>query len=466
MEVTFTDGTREQYEDVPFKRGAQGELYLSRDKRHVAKLFLLPSNAMTKRIEQVDKIIGPYNVVGTDPYWNECFGWPDKRSVSPRPGVRMRNIPLTRMDEYFWRTASQRMDPERRGWWIGRVACAIKLARAVTRLHTRGLCHSDLSDKNVMVDPFSGELTILDCDSLVVPGELPHDVFGTPGYMAPEIVTNKATPIIQTDLHALAVLLYRWLLYRHPLMGPKQHAIDADQDDFLMLGARALYIEHPTDQSNRPQKMQLTAAGVLTPRVAELFRQAFVDGLHMPFNRPTASRWEAALLEMYDAIVPCPNGNCEMRFFIAHDAQPLQCPLCHSFADIPDKVPFLKLQSPRIDHGNLTHGNDGRHPHYVVGWPERPLYAWHADPKANPFPDPSGKVDTAPQAMLHYDAVRREWYLENIKLPNMRIAIGAGQRQWGSVPMNQMVQLHHNDQIFLGEENSARKVFVELRRVR
>ena len=480
MNVTFGDGTRQEYEDQPFARGGQGVLHRSRDGHHVVKLYTqVAAQQARARAEQVDKIIGEYNVVGRDPYWDELYTWPDKRVRSPGPGVRMRYVEgLTRMDYYFYKQAYQHLPPERKGWWIGRVACAIKLARAVGRFSNRGLCHSDLSDKNLMVDPFSGRLTILDCDSLVVPEVLPPAVDGTADYMAPEIVAGHAHPTTLTDLHALAVLLYRWLLFRHPLRGPKHHANDPDADERLMLGERALYIEHPGDHSNRPRRLQFTADEMLTPRLADLFREAFVDGLHAPYKRPVPSRWEEALIELFDAVVPCPNGACEVKFFVAHDARPLRCPLCHTYADFPARIPFLKLHAPLAGSDTASgtfYGNEGRYPRYVVGWPERPLYAWHADPAIHPVPDATGAPpDTRPRAIVRYDASDSAWYLENLALTGLRATLGASGRAsgalasdaaWVDVPRGARVELRHGASLLLGPEGRGRMAFVELRRV-
>ena len=61
---------------------------------------------------------------------------------------------------------------------------------------------------------------------------------------------NRKLPSRTTDLHALAVLIYMYLLYRHPLRGDKVHDQDDSQrDEELMMGAKALFVEHPTDKS-------------------------------------------------------------------------------------------------------------------------------------------------------------------------------------------------------------------------
>ena len=90
------------------------------------------------------------------------------------------------------------------------------------RLHFAGLAHSDLSHSNVLIDPKHGDACVIDIDFLGCAGiGSAERVLGMPGYIAPEVITGKALPAIETDLHALAVLIYETLLLRHPLQGPK-----------------------------------------------------------------------------------------------------------------------------------------------------------------------------------------------------------------------------------------------------
>jgi len=92
------------------------------------------------------------------------------------------------------------------------------------------LAHSDLSYKNVLVDPAKGMACVINIDGLVVPGKYPPDVSRHPDFIAPEVVMishlgkddpNRKLPRRETDLHALSVLNYMYLLYRHPLRGGK-----------------------------------------------------------------------------------------------------------------------------------------------------------------------------------------------------------------------------------------------------
>jgi len=485
VEVIFSDGTREQYEDQPFSEGAQGAIYRSRDRRHVVKLYKTPPNispATARQIDldrqrQLDAIIGQYNVVGADPYWDELFAWPLKRAVSPRIGVSARMITgLTRMDNYFFPTSYKRLTPEQRGWWIGRVAASIKLARAVARMSTRGLCHSDLSEKNIFVDPLEGRATILDCDSLVIPNVMPAEVLGTPEYMAPELQSGKVRePSVVTDRHALAVLLYRWLLYRHPLLGPKRHSSDSQVDDNLALGERALYIEHPKDTSNRPKNLQVTSAS-LSPRVRDLFQRAFVDGLHNPALRPTADLWEEALSEMFDRIIPCANPACEQKFFVAPDEGTITCSLCGTRVNAFTQLPYLRLRAPRPDRSGVMEYVDETAPlngpafaRYIVGWPDRVINTWHANPNVNLRVGLAGaRPDNRRLAVIRYEPARNEWFLENVAIPELQARESGSAPSsggWSPVPLGKRVALRKGTQVLLGTLDSARIATVEMHAV-
>ena len=155
------------------------------------------------------------------------------------------------------------------------------------------------------LNPVGGNACIIDIDGLVVPGKFPPDVVGTPDFIAPEVMAslklspkdaNRALPKIETDRHALAVLIYMYLLYRHPLRGSKIHDQDPQLDEELAMGERAMFVEHPTDASNRPNTqharkgdlpwadVSARSYAVTGPYLKELFDKAFIEGLHDPSN--------------------------------------------------------------------------------------------------------------------------------------------------------------------------------------
>ncbi len=120
-----------------------------------------------------------------------------------------------------------------------------------------------------------GQSIVIDIDSLVVPQVFPPDVLGTPGYIAPEVLGTVSLPLqdpkrkhpcVQTDQHALPVLLYEYLLFRHPLRGPKVNsAASAEEDELLSMGSKALFIEHPTDPLEPSQEHAVPVLGSGTP---------------------------------------------------------------------------------------------------------------------------------------------------------------------------------------------------------
>ena len=186
------------------------------------------------RRARLDKVIGSYNPT-TDKtygaYWRNLFCWPTAVVVKPRLGIV---CPTYRPNFLFgdgpfkgkekegtWfvlEKPRKMLTDKDRGTWINYFAICILIARAVRRLHQAGLAHSDLSVRNILVDPSMGQSAVIDIDSLVVPGIFPPDVIGTPGYIAPEVLATIHLPIndpkrrhpsTATDAHALAVLIYQ-----------------------------------------------------------------------------------------------------------------------------------------------------------------------------------------------------------------------------------------------------------------
>ncbi|MCI7692615.1 MAG: serine/threonine-protein kinase, partial [Oscillospiraceae bacterium] len=267
----------------------------------------------------------------------------------------------------------------------------ISLCRSVRRMHQAGLAHSDLSCNNVLIDPKSGSAVVIDIDSLVVPNKYAPEVVGTRGYIAPEVLAsmcldfgdpNRALPCVQTDLHALPVLIYEYLFFRHPLIGPKIYSNNsAEEDDFLALGSMATFIENPNDTSNRPPDLAVTIQS-LSKGLEELFLKAFVDGLHNPEERPSAMDWERELLRAWDRLVPCANPNCEKKWFILRDENHPVCPFCKT--RLSGNIITLNFKSE-------MRGKKGvfRDKSQVVVYDRMPLYDWqvfanvHNDEKAD-----------------------------------------------------------------------------------
>ncbi|MCS6898399.1 MAG: protein kinase [Myxococcales bacterium] len=100
--------------------------------------------------------------------------------------------------------------------WQRAAVLGVQLSAALARAHQQGIIHRDLKPGNVLVVRRTGGevamLTdfgiakILDAPSLTMTAQ----IFGTPGYIAPEYLEGKATDE-RMDLYSLGVLLYEML---------------------------------------------------------------------------------------------------------------------------------------------------------------------------------------------------------------------------------------------------------------
>jgi len=433
--ATLKDGTEIVFvhvDDPP--SGGMKMTYFTPDRKQVVQFFHDPAAAKDpQRLARLEAILSRYNPTipeemggarggnrATAEYFRHLFCWPTSTVLKPETGIVAPAYP----DNYFFATGPfkgqekisrwfssprlrKMLPPQEQGEWINYLSISILLSRAVRRLHQAGLAHSDLSSKNVLIDPPTGHCIVIDIDSLVVPRLFPPDVMGTPGYIAPEVLATQNLdfsdpgrhhPSARTDLHALAVLIYEYLLSRHPLKGPKVNSVSsAEEDEFLSMGSKALYIEHPDDSSNRPDGLSPTV-DVLGPYLAELFSRAFVTGLHSPDDRPAAIEWERGLIKTWDLLLPCQVQACTHRWFILTDLSDIRCPFCS--ARYPLSVPVLKLRSERRT-GQWMHDRQ------MAVYQNVTLFKWHV--LDNVFP--AEESDRTPQASFIYENGR--WYLLN-----------------------------------------------------
>lgn len=427
LKARTTGGREIVFEREPITSGGEKVVFFTKDKKEVVGFFFGKLDDPHERRSRLFRIVGDYNptLEGSQAdYWRRHFCWPTdiidgERGIPPdfikrhhlsrpllgvvcpayRPNFFFRdktgNV-REKKGRWFTGEKSRKLLPDsERGDFLRYVQCCSIMASGVRRLHFAGLAHSDLSHSNVLIDPKHGDACVIDIDSLVVPGLAPPSVLGTPGYIAPEVVTGHALPSIETDLHALAVLIYETLLHRHPLQGPKIHSKNPEEDELLAMGAKALYIEHPEDHSNHPRQAPRIPVTRLGPYLEALFQRAFIHGLHNPRLRPTAAEWEKALTKTLDLIHPTPDGK---EWFIFTRGMPPTCPNTGQVWRQP--VPIMDLFREK------SSGAYSDEQHAVTIWNNRYLYRWHIYSNLNP-------LQTSRETQAYFSYHQDRWWLVN-----------------------------------------------------
>ena len=358
------------------------------------------------------------------------------------------------------------IEESERGTLQGYLASLVKVARAVGRLHSAGLAHADLSERNVLIDPVSGRAIIIDLDSLVVTGLYPPDVIGTPGYIAPEVMATKHLalqdpvrkhPCAETDKYALAVMIYKYLLERHPLEGQRIiQGVAADKEEESLYGEKAVYSEHPTDSSNRPQGSGYLAANILGDKITALFNRAFVEGLQLPMARPTSGEWVAALCQAVDLLLACPNRSCTHKFFVLRNRKKPVCPYCK--AAYRGTFSVMKLTHGSQDAGYRS--DDGEMIlNGFVGGSGTAVYKFHTHRDAVRGP---GQDNNPVAQVVFLEQPAPAFYLQNLRLPGMTVRLPqAGQKDFVPIPLAAKLQLTTGLEVRFGTEPDARLGTVE-----
>lgn len=479
VSVTASDGKKYSfdYSKMPFS-GRMKDVWLCTDGANVIAFFKKPLES--RDFSRLVKIIDVYRASmfrGNADYYGKLFSLPFAygKTTLPRSPFPQHYVILPKYPACFMFSRGQKpgsvvkiqgkekkgrwfasaklrrryLHPDELGSWETSVRCCLEMCRAVDKMHRAGVAHSDLSYNNVLIDPVSGAACVIDCDSLVVEGMFPAGVAGTPDFIAPEVYrtmrepdSRRVKPNQKTDLHALAVLIYQYLLYRHPLRGRLSGKLapnDAGVDEALLMGEKALFVEHATDKRNQIDASLPDNADYLPycdtarlpvestgPVLTELFRRAFEQGLQDPSKRPTANEWVRALEVTLGMIVPCQNPHCHHRAYVYHPRQ-IACPFCGAYyrlpmpkgvpvvteAPRPQYLAYVQFYSP-VRNGDMV-GYEVEPASLVLRNPTT-LHGWHEQKIG--FENMSlGPEQRAPKAKFVW--AENGWRLENMGFDKM-----------------------------------------------
>jgi serine/threonine protein kinase len=492
---SIINGTTYQYIDNGDpKSGTAKNVYFSPDRKYVVAIFKEKQDFNQK--ERLKNIVTKYyNQIQTKDagqyYLDEIYRWPtDIIEINDKTGLI---VPIYN-SKFFFQKGYANSDlikgeekngkwfagPKFRnkqfplslhqselGKWLNYFQVCVNLSRGVKKMHQMGLSHSDLSYNNVLVDPITGSACMIDLDGLVVPGLFAAEVIGTADFIAPEVLAskhlsktdpNRKLPNRLTDLHALACLIYMYLLHRHPLKGGKVHDLDTEKDDLLSMGEKALFVEHPTDAMNRPKLSQVSKwdtywadinklpYSITGPYLKALFDKAFIDGLHNPMQRPTAEEWEIGLLKTTDLMQPCSNNSCEQKWYVFDNSNTPKCPFCNTkhIGTLPVLDLYFQFKPSVWKPEN----------HRLMVYNNQYLFEWHVNRNLVR----NEKLTAAQKVPVGYFTYHNDkWVFVNQKLTSM-----VDKTEDKDVPIGAMVEITDGKKLLLSKEDGGRVVVVTM----
>ncbi|WP_236288573.1 protein kinase domain-containing protein [Paenibacillus allorhizoplanae] len=255
------------------------------------------------------------------------------------------------------------------------------------KLHLEGFCYRDISKGNIMFDSKTGEVLICDNDNIGVNMHSDSQVWGTMEYMAPELVTGKANPSTDTDLHSLAVLLFQLWVWHHPMHGQMEYDIRSWDlpAKRKIYGEDPVFIFDPHDKRNGlpndPDYATARKRWACMPKpLQEKFIHVFSVGLKDPKRRVTEGEWRSVFQELEDCIVTCPHDSAENFWY--EGLSSMNCWYCGREITEP----------PRL----LLKGASGRS--FIVLTPGSVLKKRHIDPFADlrTAEEPAGQLAQNP----------------------------------------------------------------------
>ncbi len=480
-------------------RGGMKDVYFSPDKSYVVAFYRDQQDFNSK--ERLKKIVTQYfesffiKDAVSGAFYKELYSWPtdvvelDKKVgiVVPcynknfffKQGYATNDLLKGKEKEGKWFASAKfranqsksKLHESELGNWLSYFQVCVNISRGVKRLHSAGLAHSDLSYKNVLIDPVSKSAAIIDIDGLVVPNLFPPDVIGTADFIAPEVLAtkhlskndpNRKLPNRLTDLHALAVLIYMYLLYRHPLRGGNYFGpMDTEKEEDLLMGSKSLFVEHPTDKSNQNFKreygdnlqkflpwtdLKKTPYSITGPYLKELFDQAFVKGLHNPIERPTADAWEQALIKTNDLKLQCSNSKCDQKWFIYNNTKNTFCPFCNTkYGHSIPVLDFFYQFKP-----NVWKPENQR----LVIYNNSTLHLWHSDKNIIR----NERLTDAQKARVGYFSFHNgNWVFVNERLSTLK-DVSEGK----DIPIGSMIELTDGKKLLLSKDDGGRVVIISI----
>jgi hypothetical protein len=172
------------------------------------------------------------------------------------------------------------------------VSLLVPLAQALGRLHALGLVHGDVSPDNVLLDA-DGRPRLIDLGAAHGRGLGAREVWGTGGFVAPEVAVGGADPTPASDVYAVGALGWFALTGREPRLGVPPFGRDRKEGVVSEPLRRALARAADLDPAERPDADRL-ADRVFAAATAEPLPTTGTDPGHGITRRIRAAMAEGA----------------------------------------------------------------------------------------------------------------------------------------------------------------------------
>lgn len=330
--------------------GGQGTVYRVQDKNGRVKALKWYSREQStpKQRQAIEQLVRE-RLTGEEARY---FVWPQDIAVIEGEYQRFGYI-MDEIDMRRFATLGEVMAKLKPAPYL-RERCIIsaRLAAAFRALHLKGYYYSDISMDNFLFDPKTGDILICDNDNVGVQELTQAQVLGTMEFMAPEVILNQKKPSKQTDLYSLAVLLFYFWIWHHPMHGLLEYHIHIWDlpAKRKVYGEEALFIFDTQDMRNclpddpdyqSPQMMWQACPQPLR----ELFMRAFTVGVRDVSSRISEGEWRGLFTVLSEHILVC---SCRAQNFWWEGLTNVQCWHCHKTLPMPMRLIILSRVDKRI----------------------------------------------------------------------------------------------------------------------
>jgi serine/threonine protein kinase len=186
---------------------------------------------------------------------------------------------------------------------------------ALEAIHKENFAYCDINLGNIQFDFINDEIIICDNDNVITKNS-DVNILGVPDFMAPEIANKTNKPNEDSDLYSLAILLYQFWTFEHPMEGKKTKNVKcwglvAKNEHYHK---NPIFAHHPTNHVNSIDNLEEYKTSLrrwkyyVPTRLKNAFIQIFTAGVFDSNKRIRTNEWKYIFLEMYMNTIACKCG--------------------------------------------------------------------------------------------------------------------------------------------------------------